>query len=187
MVKTLNNKLGFTVIELLVSLSIVAIISSLALPLFNQYSARAHFAKGELIVKDVYKVLEVVQSEVDSHGSEYFIGVIGHWPNSDSSPHTPFWFTFGSAPPDAMARAQYIASSLMPANGIVQRGVYFYTYFYINPRISSAAWHENRFYISYSKCNAGTLTGWSDGPTSAGSLQRYDMTSGYWANGFACS
>ncbi len=63
------NRLGFTLVELMVVVAIVAILSAVAIPNFRKYQAKAKVSEAKIALAAIYTVESTLYSDYDSYAS----------------------------------------------------------------------------------------------------------------------
>jgi prepilin-type N-terminal cleavage/methylation domain-containing protein len=65
--RTISNKKGFTLVELLVVVAIIGVIAGLAIPRFMRSSSRAKQGEAQLILKQVYAMQMAYRQAYDAY------------------------------------------------------------------------------------------------------------------------
>jgi len=81
--KLRKNKKGFTIIELLIVVAIIAILAAIAIPQFNTYRKRGYDASANSDLRNIRTLEEAMYSDFVDYGA------------SDSGPHPGISFTSG--------------------------------------------------------------------------------------------
>lgn len=129
-VKNLESCNGFTVMELIVVLLIIGILSSIAIPQYNDYLRRAKLSEGTATLADYRIKIEQYYQDNRNYGP-----VAGG--NCGTAAPTSDYFTFvctvGAAPGDT-----YVATATSKAgNGLGTAGAFVYTVNQQNTRATS--------------------------------------------------
>ncbi len=74
----LNNTLGMTLLELMVTLGIVGIIAAIAIPVYNQFMKKAKMVEGEMAVHDIEKLQQNYFIETGTYTNN--LGALGYSP-----------------------------------------------------------------------------------------------------------
>jgi type IV pilus assembly protein PilA len=69
MKKMLNNKKGFTLIELMIVVAIIGILAAIAIPNFMNYQCKAKQAEAKTLLGNVRVAQEAYNAEHDTYGS----------------------------------------------------------------------------------------------------------------------
>ncbi len=106
--KTVNNPQGFTLVELLVVVSIIAILSVIGITVYAGVQKNARDARRKGDVDSIAAALEVHMNQTVD---QYCIGVAGTYcaPVANTA-----WFASGAIPADPSTAAQYAD---LPVNG----------------------------------------------------------------------
>jgi prepilin-type N-terminal cleavage/methylation domain-containing protein len=86
-----NNTEGFTLIEIIVTTGIVGVLSSIAVPSYQAYAARARQTEAKLLLGSVYSLEKTYQIEYDSYTT--CLSQLGF----EHNPQTKYYYTIGFA------------------------------------------------------------------------------------------
>jgi type IV pilus assembly protein PilE len=74
----LNNSLGMTLLELMVTLGIVGILAAIAIPAYNQFMKKAKMVEGELAIHNIEKLQQNYFLETGTYTNN--LGALGYSP-----------------------------------------------------------------------------------------------------------
>ncbi|HEX2203600.1 MAG TPA: prepilin-type N-terminal cleavage/methylation domain-containing protein [Longimicrobium sp.] len=104
--RTLQNKKGFTLIELMIVVVIIGILAAIAIPRFSQVSNRAKQAEAGPILKQICSLAQTYWDQKDADAGDIDDLVeVGFDANNKSGKYFDFTYSAGEATADAKVTA----------------------------------------------------------------------------------